>query len=261
MISQATILEWQNIAPWQVDEQIEQDLIISRILTEIYQSDFLRDRLLFRGGTALHKLYFPEPLRYSEDLDFVQIRSEPAGPIADEIRKIVEPWLGKAQTDARRDSFKMYFRFTPASGQIPETRIKLEWNTREHFTLYGIQNIHFGVDTNWYKGDCSIQTYALDELAGTKLRALYQRKKGRDLFDIAELMNRKLIDPDRTVNAYRKYLDYGGANVSQREFELNLKEKLQDPIFLRDMHQLKHATLEYDPLRAFESLQPLIALM
>ena len=108
MISQATILEWQNIAPWQVDEQIEQDLIISRILTEIYQSDLLRDRLLFRGGTALHKLYFPEPLRYSEDLDFVQIKSEPADPIADEIRKIVEPWLGKAQTDARRDSFIIF---------------------------------------------------------------------------------------------------------------------------------------------------------
>ena len=155
----------------------------------------------------------------------------------------------------------MFFRFTPTSGQIPETRIKLEWNTREHFSLYGIKNVPFEVDTKWYKGDCSIQTYALDELAGTKLRALYQRKKGRDLFDIAELVNRQLIDPVRTVNAYRKYLEYGGTQISRREFELNLEEKLNDPTFLQDMDNLKHATLEYDPLKAAENIHPLIALM
>jgi predicted nucleotidyltransferase component of viral defense system len=261
MISRGTILEWQNTAPWQTDEQIEQDLLISRILTEIYQSEFLKERLLFRGGTALHKLYFPEPLRYSEDLDFVQIKSEPAGPIADAIREIIEPWLGPAQTDARRDSFKMYFRFNPETRQDSEIKIKLEWNTREHFSLYGIENIPFGVSTKWYEGDCSIQTYALDELAGTKLRALYQRKKGRDLFDIAELMDRKLINLERTINAYHKYLEFGGTNISKKEFILNLEGKLLDSTFLRDMDALKQAKIDYDPRKAAESISPLINLM
>ena len=81
------------------------------------------------------------------------------------------------------------------------------------------------------------------------------------MFDIAELVNRQLIDPVRTVNAYRKYLEYGGTQISRREFELNLEEKLNDPTFLQDMDNLKHATLEYDPLKAAENIHPLIALM
>ena len=72
MIPQAYITEWQNEAPWQSDDQIEQDLIISRIIVELYNNEFLKEELLFRGGTALTKLFLDEPLRYSEDLDFVQ---------------------------------------------------------------------------------------------------------------------------------------------------------------------------------------------
>lgn len=83
MIPRAFIIEWQHSAPWPSDEQIEQDLILSRILIELYQNDFLKEQLLFRGGTALNKLYFPSSVRYSEDLDFVQIT---AGPI----KKIVK---------------------------------------------------------------------------------------------------------------------------------------------------------------------------
>lgn len=261
MIPHANLDAWQLNAPWQTNEQIEQDLIITRILTEIFQSKMLQDRLLFRGGTALHKLYFPKPLRYSEDLDFVQLQSESAGPIADEIRTLLLPWLGRPQTDAGPDSFKMLYHYTPESQPDSTSRIKLEWNTREHFAVYGVKKIPFKIQSNWFQGDCEVRTYELDELAGTKLRALYQRKKGRDLFDIAELMKRGLIDPQRTVNAYKTYLDFKGTTISKKEYQLNLEEKLQDSIFLFDMDILKLADLEYDPLEAVNFLEPLINLM
>jgi len=63
MIPQRYILEWQQIAPWTNDAQVEQDLVISRVLVEIFQSPLLQRSLAFRGGTALHKLYI-SPLRY-----------------------------------------------------------------------------------------------------------------------------------------------------------------------------------------------------
>lgn len=74
MIPQAYITEWGNYVPWKTNEQIEQDLIISRALVEIFKDPFLADRLAFRGGTALHKLFMQPQPRYSEDIDLVQVR-------------------------------------------------------------------------------------------------------------------------------------------------------------------------------------------
>ena len=69
MIPAMNIIAWGHVAPWAEQRQIEQDLVISRALVEMFSDAFLREELLFRGGTALNKLHFPEPFRYSEDID------------------------------------------------------------------------------------------------------------------------------------------------------------------------------------------------
>lgn len=69
MIPKPYIAKWQEHAPWNEFSQVEQDLIISRTLVEIFSDDFLRENLAFRGGTALHKLYLNPAPRYSEDID------------------------------------------------------------------------------------------------------------------------------------------------------------------------------------------------
>ena len=56
MISAAYIKEWRRAAPWQKNDQVEQDLIISRALVEIFNQSVLAENLAFRGGTALYKL-------------------------------------------------------------------------------------------------------------------------------------------------------------------------------------------------------------
>ncbi len=77
MIPKAHLIEWGTIVPWQELRQIEQDLIITRALIELYGHPLLKEKLAFRGGTALNKLIFNPPSRYSEDIDLVQIASEP----------------------------------------------------------------------------------------------------------------------------------------------------------------------------------------
>ena len=57
MIPQRYIEEWRAIAPWILDPQVEQDLVITRAMIELYSDDLLKKSLAFRGGTALHKLY------------------------------------------------------------------------------------------------------------------------------------------------------------------------------------------------------------
>ena len=94
MIPTDFIIEWRKFAPWKSDAQVEQDLVISRALVEIFKSPTLSRKLAFRGGTALHKLHFPSPMRYSEDLDFVQREPEAIGETFDTIRGALDPWLG-----------------------------------------------------------------------------------------------------------------------------------------------------------------------
>ncbi|KKR74282.1 MAG: Nucleotidyl transferase, PF08843 family [Parcubacteria group bacterium GW2011_GWB2_40_8] len=73
MIPQRYLEEWKTQAPWPANAQVEQDLIITRALVEIFSDDLLKNALAFRGGTALHKLYLQPQARYSEDIDLVQI--------------------------------------------------------------------------------------------------------------------------------------------------------------------------------------------
>ena len=82
MINRAAIMAWNERAPWSEPYMVEQDLIISRALVDIFSDDFLASELAFRGGTALHKLYLgPDQPRYSEDIDLVQINPGPIKPI------------------------------------------------------------------------------------------------------------------------------------------------------------------------------------
>ena len=65
MIPQAAITEWAARVPWATPEQIEQDLLLSRLIVEIARDDYLGNELIFRGGTCLHKLHVDRPWRYS----------------------------------------------------------------------------------------------------------------------------------------------------------------------------------------------------
>jgi len=68
MIPLRFIEEWKENIPWQAYTQIEQDLIISRVLVELFSDDLLKKSLAFRGGTSLSKCYNLIE-RFSEDID------------------------------------------------------------------------------------------------------------------------------------------------------------------------------------------------
>ena len=86
MIPSAYIQSWSESAPWPDPRQVEQDLIISRALCDLFNSSALKGKIAFRGGTAINKLIFERPLRYSEDIDLVQTQPEPIGTMVDAVR-------------------------------------------------------------------------------------------------------------------------------------------------------------------------------
>ena len=111
MIPRDYITEWRAHAPWVQDFQVEQDLVISRALIAIFNHPVLADALAFRGGTALYKLHIHPPARYSEDIDLVQVRAEPAGPMMDAIREVLDPWLGRPRWKQTEGRVTFVYRF------------------------------------------------------------------------------------------------------------------------------------------------------
>ena len=109
---------------------------------------------------------------------------------------------------------------------------------------------HSSSSRPWYEGQAEIRTYALDELLATKLRALYQRRKGRDLFDLWIGLGMKGADPTRIADAFRKYMRAGGDKVSRREFEMNLEAKVALRQFNDDLRPLLAPAIRYDAVSA-----------
>ena len=182
MIPEFAIREWSETVSWIESEQVEQDLLICRALTEIYKDEYLASHLAFRGGTALHKLYLSPQSRYSEDIDLVQIRAEPIKETYDRIREALS-FLGEPKVRQKRNNNTLIFRMESEIPPVVPIHLKVEINCKEHFNVLPMQEIPFSVTNKWYSGKCNVLTYQLEELIGTKLRALYQRSKGRDLYD------------------------------------------------------------------------------
>jgi predicted nucleotidyltransferase component of viral defense system len=232
------ITAWRAEAPWTQDFQVEQDLVISRALVDLFSHPLLANSLAFRGGTALYKLYLKPAPRYSEDIDLVQTQAGPAGPMMDALREVLDPWLGKPQWKQTEGRVAFVYRFDSEDVPPLRLRLKVEANSREHFSVYGFTRVPFAVESRWFTGRADVLTYELDELLGTKLRALYQRKKGRDLFDLAIALKQDAVDPQRLVEAFAAYMEHGGHTVTRAQFEENLAGKLEDPQFSADIGPL-----------------------
>jgi predicted nucleotidyltransferase component of viral defense system len=238
MIPTMNIVAWGNVVPWSEQRQVEQDLIISRALVALFSDHELRQQLRFRGGTALNKLHFAAPLRYSEDIDLVRTGAGPIGPVLDRIRALLEPWLGRAAFDQSPVAPKLRFRTDAEDGTAP-IRLKVEINTREIEAYDPPLSIPFRVENPWFSGASEIATFSREEILATKLRALLQRSKGRDLFDLDHSLNSFAeLNRARIVECFGLYLERSGARISRAEAQERMFAKLANPAFLTDMRPL-----------------------
>ncbi|MGM9846663.1 MAG: nucleotidyl transferase AbiEii/AbiGii toxin family protein [Muribaculaceae bacterium] len=252
MIPELAIQEWQEYAPWPSTEQVEQDLLICRALVAIYSDPYLAENLAFRGGTALHKLFlFPQP-RYSEDIDLVQVTAGPIKETYDQLRNALA-FMGEPKVKQKKHNNTLIYRLTSESEPKQPIHIKVEINCKEHFSVLPMIKVPFQVQNKWFNGDCEILTYQLDELIGTKLRALYQRRKGRDLFDLYKALSTATIDENRVIECYLKYMSFVVEHIpTYKEFMINMDDKMLDDEFLGDTAGLLRIGDGFEPKSAFD---------
>ena len=250
MIPESFIEDWRNRAKWQTLAQVEQDLVISRALIDLYSNPHIIDNLVFRGGTALNKLFIKPPARYSEDIDFVQRSSAPIGETIDTIRDILQPWLGEPKRKITQRSVKLFYQYE-AINNLP-AKLKIEINTIEHFQVLPPRLEQFDIASEWFSGSVPIVTYEINELMATKLRALYQRRKGRDLFDLWYVVTHELIQLEQVFSIFVKYCDYNNVKISGKEFIKNLELKKSNRDFKTDMDILLPSKLNWNFEEAYQ---------
>jgi predicted nucleotidyltransferase component of viral defense system len=255
MIPRRYIEEWKEFAPWPENSQVEQDLVIERALVEIFSDPFLNENLAFRGGTALHKLFLKPQARYSEDIDLVQIKTGPIKPILVRLRECLIFLGTKRNITTSIHNNTVEYRFETEIQPIIKMRLKIEINCREHFTVLGLQQVPFKVQNGWFSGECMINTYYIEELLGTKLRALYQRRKGRDLFDLDLALTKLDIDISKLIQCYKEYINFSdGASPTSKMFVINMEEKMKDDEFRNDIFTILRPEVEYDNDLAYKRI-------
>ena len=218
MIPIAYLQAWSAHAPWPDPRQVEQDLIICRALCDLFNNKELAGKIAFRGGTAIHKLLFGKPLRYSEDIDLVQTKGEPIGETVDAIRGALS-WLGKCNRHQAGHSMHLTYKFTSEVEGGGQLKLKVEVNTREHESLYVLKSYPFDVDSDWHRAKADIVSFEPEEIFGTKLRALLQRHKNRDLFDLNQGLLQLPLDPAKVIECFQHYLALEETEITRANAE------------------------------------------
>ncbi len=237
MISPDALNAWRTTHPWTDDDQVEQDLVMTRIAVEIASHPDLRDRLAWRGGTCLHKLFLPAALRYSEDLDYVaydlSIADNDMRTMRAALRAIATKLgLGVASHPTTTRS-RLTERFTYTSINGTPRRLKVEINLDDVPAAASLDRRRLAAATDWWTGSADVLTFQPAELIATKFRALAQRSKGRDLNDLDTAHRVLAIDNDQLGQIAAYYLRHAG--VSPNQFRVRLAAHLAEPDFVADI--------------------------
>ncbi|MDP8234884.1 MAG: nucleotidyl transferase AbiEii/AbiGii toxin family protein [Candidatus Erginobacter occultus] len=264
-LTRQDVLAHLDVAPWAQLIQVEQDLLLSLAMTAIFRDVFLGQQVAMRGGTALHKVHLAPPARYSEDIDLVLVGERPADHIGKALRRMLTEVLGRpVQTlwdevkltirNMARPSkiLRLIFRVPSVTEAGRFLTVKVEVNVSERETWGPMERIDFTVRVRDMDQRAALATYSLNEMLGTKMRALFQRRQGRDLFDLYWAMAGKvaprgvLPDADLVLDAFRFYLRGEGTKVRASKLIAELESRVGDPGFCSDTGVLLRTGIEYD---------------
>jgi predicted nucleotidyltransferase component of viral defense system len=264
-ITRQDILAHQAVVPWSAQYQVEQDLLLCRAMTALFDDAFLSSQIAMRGGTLLHKVHLAPPARYSEDIDLVVVGSRPAEHIRRAVRRVLKNVLGTPKasvwdtiTLAIRNTVKpsRVLRMTYSMPSIIEPGrsldIVIEANVTERKPHRSVVEIPFSFPFRGESVQTRIKAYDIHEMLGTKMRAMFQRRRGRDLFDLywALTKSESPIDPSAVIESFRHYMKQEGTRAGRAEFIEILEAHLKDRGFCSDTESLLGHGISYDPQTA-----------
>jgi predicted nucleotidyltransferase component of viral defense system len=191
-------------------------------------------------------------VRYSEDLDYTRTSDEPR--IGDCLRALRRIAADMGLRERRRrfprhdsDMACIWFQTDPQPDDTPIS-IKVEINVQESTSYRPHVFLPHRVDSRWWSGAADVRTFVVEELLATKLRALYARRKGRDLFDLWLALTDITLDDQLLVDGLAHYM--GSDIYSYRQLAANLA----NAEFLEDTQNLARDLRGYEPRPAADLL-------
>lgn len=264
-ITRQDILAHQTVVPWAAQYQVEQDLLLCRAMVALFEDKFLSSQIAMRGGTLLHKVHLAPPARYSEDIDLVAVGARPADHIRRAIRRVLTEVLGTPKASvwdtlvlAIRNTVKpsRVLRMTYSARSIIEPNrtleIVVEANVTERKPHRAVVEMPFSFPFRDKPVQTKIKGFDIHEMLGTKMRAMFQRKRGRDLFDLYWALTKSPtpVDPAAIIASFEHYLKQEGTKAGRAEFIGILDNHLKDRGFCSDMQPLLRTDITYDPQAA-----------
>lgn len=163
----------------------EKDYFLAVVLQIIYSSK-LKDKLVFKGGTALHHLYLDQ-LRFSEDLDFTALELISIDDLTEvfephEFLEIVKFYPSKFALKVER------LKFLGPLGQANSIKIDISFD--QNLILPAISLAY----RNIFNVPVTVQAMALEEICAEKIRAMNERVRYRDFYDLARVLRGAAID-------------------------------------------------------------------
>lgn len=252
---------------------VEQDFLICQAVAAIFEDKFLKGQVAMRGGTVLHKAHLAPASRYSEDIDLVLMGDRPAGHIKKALTRVLKPLLGAPAesifTDirvtvrnlvAKSTIIRSTYTYDPAGNDAALAHLKVEVNTSENKSLFPLVPVKVRVpEPSGGVRDVDVVSYDLDEMLGTKLRALLQREHGRDLYDIVRAWEVaqvpgavSKVDPVRVGKAFRFYMEQEGSAFEATKIQAELARRMMSHKFLNDMSGYLAAGATYSPETAYQ---------
>jgi predicted nucleotidyltransferase component of viral defense system len=264
-ITRQDILAHQAVVPWAAQYQVEQDLLLCRTMVALFDDAFLSSQIAMRGGTLLHKGHLAPAARYSEDIDLVVVGTRPPDHIRRAIRRVVVDVLGTPTTSvwdtlklAIRNTVKpsRVLRMTYSARSIIEPNRALEIVVEANVTERKPHRAVVEMPFNFPFRDKTVQTHIkgfdIHEMLGAKMRAMFQRKRGRDLFDLYWALTKSPtpVEPAAIIASFEHYLKQEGTKAGRAEFIGILDGHLKDRGFCSDMQPLLRTDITYDPQAA-----------
>ncbi len=271
MISAREIAAWRPFAPWSNDVQVEQDYLLCQAVAAIFEDKFLSSQVAMRGGTVLHKGHLAPAGRYSEDIDLVRVGDRPASHLKKALARVLRPLLGEPSESIytsitlavrnlalKSKIIRSTYIYDPWSPEATFAKLKIEVNINETQSLYPLVPVTIEAPNG--EGGAttlSVRSYDLDEMLGTKMRALLQREHGRDLFDLWQAWEycksntTMVVNPERVGAAFRFYMEREGSQFSGIQYETELSRRMQSQKFLRDLDGYLPIGTVYDPRLAY----------
>jgi len=265
-LTQRDILAHQQQVPWPNLRQVEQDLLLCRAMTALFDDAFLKTQIAMRGGTLLHKVHLAPASRYSEDIDLVVIGDRPDEHVRKAINRVLLGVLGRptssawqavklAVRNAVKPSKVLRVNYRVPSVADPRgtpLEIVIEANVTERKSYRPISLLPFAYLFRDEMVATTVNGFEIHEMLGTKMRALFQRRRGRDLFDLYWALTEAVtpVNPAEIIELFLYYLQQEGTVATRDEFIGLLQSHLNDRGFLTDMNALLRTGIAYDPVAA-----------